>query len=103
MREAYLDLAQQNPAALRCLVRERRIQGLELSFAIEALGYTRDATTALPLLLLAIEDENDSVREGAVHGLSMYLEVPSIRDWLVKVGATDTSPKVRLAVRENLT
>lgn len=102
MLDAFLALARSQPAHLRTKIRERAYGPQEMTYALEALGVTDDADAALDLLLIALDDADPRVREGAVHGLAHFINVPTVRDWLAKIGATDASDDVRAAVEDVL-
>ena len=72
----------------------------ELSFAAEVAGTLPAARAALLVLL---DHESPTVREGAIYGLSKQLDAdPAIRTRLAKIATDDRSGAVREAALEAL-
>jgi hypothetical protein len=98
----FTALARDMPEELLELVRRNELRTSDLTWAAEALGeITGDHRPGAVQALLDLS-ANDSplVREGAVYGMSSFMDEPIIAARLRMMEQIDTSPGVREAARE---
>ena len=73
-----------------------------VTFALEKLPNHAPPSVSVPILMLALRDDNPVTREGAVKGLEVVIEEQGVREVLAKVMREDLSQGVREAASEAL-
>ena len=94
-------LIEADPDELLRLVGEQILAPADLTFAAEALGQIKAASTVSTLIRL-LAHPSPIVREGAIYGLALHLEDDRVPAKLLSVAGADPSPGVRAAAGESL-
>ncbi len=95
-------MAREDPRVLIWILKEERDRPpLELFFAAQFAGETREPEAVTVLVDLLLSHESPLVREGAALGLSQSTETVAL-DALRRAAATDPSDAVKLAATDAL-
>lgn len=101
--EALFDrLAAEHPSELFRLIEAGDLAAHDLTFAAEAVGHVSDKPKAVSLLLALLRHESALVREGAIYGLSHFVDDATVRTLLKQLADGDPSPGVRAAAADVL-
>jgi len=96
-------MAKADPKALLDMIAMGRLEGPNLTFAVEHAGRIQGFNSDVVAVVgeVALSHPKGYVREGAVYGLAQ-VDHPEVRALLEKVAAEDVDADVRDAAREAL-
>ena len=95
-------LREKHPDFLLRVAKSNKLSNADLSEAAEHLGHLEQSFEIQDFLMKLLQNQDASVREGAIYGLSHYMESKEVRKAMQHVASKDSSKAVRQAATDLL-